>query len=625
MRLTARNVLLFTLLVDDTTTKAADKIWNIYYHLYLDDDSLRLLDSQAVKLASLSVTLERWNTGQYGHALRFCDQRTFAKIKAVWTAYSSEQLDQEEKLNRRQRYQATIDKARAAKKQMMGESVSYSGVRSGSPIGIQALRDLPTIHDYFWAHGTVNLGEDTKNQPKHPNPTFTSSPNQALTLHYGLDPLLGFHLATAYAPLISQSPLFQENQSTSSVKAVVQAARRQFREWSKSFRQSIASGSVLRFFTGDAIAFCHTLQQAKADERGSNANLYCDSWTFQPLQLDTEDYGNTAQIAPLKFDIIDTSNLVDHLGALNVLVATAPLLADRVASTLYTEVLVQHESSVQAMVDSILCGHFGTVSLLLGLASVESWTNTTAVADVEEGMLDSVMESMKMKAAKGSTQLRTRLRWKKQSALSRPYLPLPDAICQPPSDLEIDAQGMSRLLHSMYQAMFRHEDIMTLMTSIQIQGVGKLSNPYYNRASFAALLKHVKSNVVVDWEKTIDLFLHVLQEEVSPISVSRNYLQELNLYLYLSGMHTVDVLRDGALKMFNLVAAKHLPSWDHVPSVLCITLEIPAANLKPLKDKSLATLGTPSLCCTLQSSRTSPQNGRTISQLCKLHLETSFL
>jgi hypothetical protein len=27
------------------------------------------------------------------------------------------------------------------------------------------------------------------------------------TIHYGTDPLLGFHLATAYAPLTKESPL----------------------------------------------------------------------------------------------------------------------------------------------------------------------------------------------------------------------------------------------------------------------------------------------------------------------------------------------------------------------------------------------------------------------------------
>lgn len=605
--MTARNILLFTLLIDDSLNAASGKIWNIYYHLYLDDESLELLDSQALKLLALADTLENWNAGQYGRAIRFCGQRTLSKVKSVWTGYSIKHLSPHEKLDRQNRYQRMIDKARAAKKEMMGGAISMSGLRSTAPAGVQAWQDLLTLHNYFWEHGTVNLDEDRNRKPEHPNPALTSSPNQSLTLHYGLDPLLGFPLATAYAPLTSQSPLFSRHRQTSSVKAVVETARQLFGDWSKSFRRAIAAGSVVRFFTGDAIAFCHTLQQASAAVNSSDATLYCDSWTFQPLDLDAGDYERSARLAPVRFDIIDTSNLFDHLGALNILVATAPLLADEVTSTLYTEVLVQHESSVQEMVANILCGHFGTVSLLLGLISVESWTNATAIAEVDEGMLDAVLGSMKMQGGKRSTQMRTRLCWKKVSALSRRHSPLHPSTSHVSTTPEIDAQDISRLLYSIYQAMFSHEDLRTVMANLEMQGIAKLSNPYYNRASFAALLKHVRNNVTTDWEKAIDLLLDVIARNASPSSVWKNYVQELNLYLHLSGMHTAEVLQDGAPKLLNLEAAKHLSSWDDVPSVLCITFEIPRDKLKVFEDTPLRTLGTQCLCCTVQSSRTSPQ------------------
>jgi MYND finger len=605
--LTARNILLFTLLIDDTNTTASDMIWDIYYHLYLDNDSLRLLDSQAVKLLGLSDTLENWNAGRYGHAIRFCDQRTLAKVNSVWAGYSGNHLTPQEKLNRKIRYQATIDKARVAKKQMKGEGLSLSGIRSAAPVGILALQDLQEASIYFWEHGTVDQGKGNKTKLNHPNPAFASSSNQALTLHYGLDPLIGFHLATAYAPMTPNSPLCPKHQPTFPAKTVVEAAQIQFREWSKSFRQSVKNGSTIRFFTGDALAFCHALQQVGATGNSDDANLYCESWTFQPLKLDGGDHESPARLAPSKFGVIDTSNLVDHLGAINILVAAAPLLVDRVTSTLYTEVLVQHETSVQSRVDNILCGHYGTVSLLLGLALVESWTNATAVADVDEGMLDAVSDIMKTKAGQGSTQLRTRLCWKLSSTLSRSCV-LSENLKTPQfANLEIDARGLSRLLHSIYQAMFCHEDTRTLMARVEIQGLQKVSNPYYTRASFVALLKHVKSNIIADWEKTISHFLNILEEDVSPFSLSRNYLQELYLCLHISGIYTVQVLQNGAPKPLKPMAAKKLFSWDDVPPVLCITFEVPRENLKTLKEKPLGALGTPSLCCTVQASRTSPQ------------------
>jgi hypothetical protein len=135
----------------------------------------------------------------------------------------------------------------------------------------------------------------------------------------------------------------------------------------------------------------------------------------------------------------------------------------------------------------------------------------------------------------------------------------------------------------------------------------------------------VKNNVAIEWERTINLFFDVLEEDVSPSSVSRNYLQELNFYLHLSGIHTVQVLRDGASKLFNLEAATHLSSWDNVPPVLCITFEIPRGKLKALKDMPLSTLGTLSFCCTVQSSRTSPRqwsNNFTAVQMAFGHIIT---
>lgn len=352
-----------------------------------------------------------------------------------------------------------------------------SGIRSTAPVGAQALKDLPTINNYFWEYGTVNIGGDSNRKPEHPNPAFASSPNQALTLHYSLDHLLGFHLATAYAPLTPQSPLFPGNKQTSSIKAVVETAKEQFVGWSKSFQRAVANGSIIRFFTGDAIAYCHTLQQANSTANSNSANLYSDSWTFQPLKLDAGDYDNPAQLAPVKFDIIDTSNLVDHLGALNILIAASPLLVDRVMSALYTEVLVQHESSVQDMVDNILCGHFGAVSVLLGLTSVESWTNATAVAGVEEGMFDSIMQSTKTMACNKSIQMRTRLRWKKLSPLSRQYLPVQGRITQLSTNLEIDARDMSRLLYSIYSGNVLSQKYQDFDVKHQDSRNGKVVEP----------------------------------------------------------------------------------------------------------------------------------------------------
>jgi hypothetical protein len=91
---------------------------------------------------------------------------------------------------------------------------------------------------------------------------------------------------------------------------------------------------------------------------------------LSPIELDEKEYNGTCT-APLKFNVIDTSNLGDHVGVLNLLSATSPLLRSDVSSTLYTESLVRREKDHRAYVDSLLCGDFATMSLLLELSPIE--------------------------------------------------------------------------------------------------------------------------------------------------------------------------------------------------------------------------------------------------------------
>lgn len=111
-------------------------------------------------------------------------------------------------------------------------------------------------------------------------------PEDEATIHYGTDPLIGFHLALAGVPLEAQNPLFQ------------------------------------------------TLKESP-------------------------DYitGN----APLIFDVIDTSNLCDHLHPLVLLAAVTPLLRNTVSSILYTEVMIKRNRRPTEILENLLCGDIPTV------------------------------------------------------------------------------------------------------------------------------------------------------------------------------------------------------------------------------------------------------------------------
>lgn len=65
---------------------------------------------------------------------------------------------------------------------------------------------------------------------------------------------------------------------------------------------------------------------------------------------------------------MDTCNLIDHLGALNVLMAVSPLLKDDRLSFLYAESVVKRKNSHKAYIDTLICGDLPTIALLPNLS-----------------------------------------------------------------------------------------------------------------------------------------------------------------------------------------------------------------------------------------------------------------
>jgi len=386
----ARNVLLLTLLLDDEEGLNDLAIWNIYYHWYLDTKSLELLQIQSKKLFILAASIQSWHSSKYGGILRFCDYGTLAGIREFWNSYSTSDLTEDEKVTYDRRFKSNIQKAIDAKVGFLGGTgLVLTGYRSAAHTSVQSIEDLPELYEYYWDHGSTDGDPSSLSEANLPNPMFAPLETNIFTIHYGTDPLLGFHLATAYAPLTPESPLHRKSPGQSHLHKVVEAARLQFQAWSTSFRRCARHDLTLRFFAGDALAFCHTLQHKMITRDDISAHWYRGPYQLEPLVLDSEDYASSGK-APLSFNVIDTSNLVDHVGAINVLVAASPLLENSISATLYTESIAKREESHKALIDKLLCGHLPTISILLGLFPLEYWTNATAISATGEGMLNSI-------------------------------------------------------------------------------------------------------------------------------------------------------------------------------------------------------------------------------------------
>ena len=589
-------MLILTLIIDtdpQNLEHALKHIWNIYYHLRLPDDTLEVLESHVEKLLNTSASFQEWQDGPYGSLLRFCNKRTFDKVKQVWTSYVSRQLSPEEKTARQRQLGIVIDRAKDRRRQMVGEHpLTLTWVRAVAPAAIKAL-DSPTIHrigDRWWKTGVVDEGTSI---PPHLNPTFLSSPNQALTLHYGLDPILGFPLATAFVPTSTSSPFKGD-------KDVVKSARMHLLQWSRAFSNAVKRGCILRFCVADALALCLTLQARRLDEP-EGVKFYCDNWTFEPFVFEGTEYGSGPKKAPTTFDVIDTSNLMDHLGPLNIFTAAAPLLALRQSSIMYAELLVQLSSiSTAERIESLLCGDFQTVAFLLGLAPVETWTNASASVDADEAMIDAVMTGEGLLSGHQETSKRTRLCWRKLE--DKPVRPTSSkASAARPPRTSIDPVDLARLLQSTYSAMFRHEDISTLTQNLNLHGVSKMSNPYYNRSSFAALMKCMQERVDTDWERTMHVFSVSIVQDLSLVGIGASFVQELYQFLHLFNIHTAPGLLHGTPMTSDVRRLGPCFSEGVAFETVCITIEVPRKNLQVFTGMSLESIGSPTLCCTIKS------------------------
>jgi hypothetical protein len=503
-------------------------------------------------------------------------------------------LDQEKQEAFNCLLEANIQRAQDAKAYYVGNSYVTTGARSAAPLGVAYLRIAGESHQHYWRHGSLSQEPELLEKTKLPNPLFAYHVAKSPTLHYGTDPLLGFHLAAAFAPL-AKDPRFGSSQ-ISSLDSAVEAAQTQFRLWCKSFKQSSVKSLIVRFFAGDAIAFARALHHTAVTGDCQSANIYRDLYHAEPIKLDYEEY-QSAKKAPLSFTVIDTSNLVDHLGALNLLSATSPLLKDAASSSIYTESLVKREESYQAYVNFLLCGDFSTMSLLLDLFPLEYWTNLSSSSSADDAMFD---EAMRLTETGREGQMRVTLTWKRLTPLRNAQTGVVER------RLRFDETDLAHILFTVYQNMFQHEDMLWLFANINPLQTTKSSILHYHRGSFVYFLKLVQSRVVVDWHIVMDKTLQLIESD-STIMMGRNYMQELYLHLHLLDLYSVNALSQP--KMIEAPVEGGISKWESLPSVVCITIKVPRKSLSALTVRKATELGTPIAHCLVQSSSSS-QIGR---------------
>jgi hypothetical protein len=573
-----------------------DEIWSIFHHFYLDQTSLALLQEHAKKLYRLSSSMSVWLESKYGSHIRFCDtgmSGTLAQVREVWGFYHTNSARAQNWIFSLA-FKSMVQKTKNHREQQ-GYPHASVGVRSAAPAWFPTTERPITVllHEHFWKYGVAEADPNVIAMALYANPMF-GSPDSNIVLHEGTDPLVGFHMSTAHAPLTVDSPLYTPPNPKSPLEACFAAARTEFRAWAHSFRTQGRQKLLLRFFVGDAIAFSHTMGHCRIPVGKLSAHWFRDMYHFSPLALSCEDYNvNSPAPAPMSFDIIDTSTLSHHLGALNVLTATSPLLKGGLSASLSTDLVMNGTETHQDLVANMLCGDFATVSALLGLVPVEHYTNTSSQLNPHWTQ---------------ASQALVRCTWKRP-----PMQVSAEKLHKPVAPIRFDSIDLARVLFCIYQHMFHSKigqhkeasDVTTNDAHTHLHTAQTPSFPAYHRASFAAFLHLVKTRVVVKWNKTMSRLLQLIEGDNTVVG-GRNCIQDLQLHLHVFGVHST-VWHLGPYCTGN---ASFLPRgfWRHMPSVVCITLEVPRAKLRILTEKDPTFhgfRGPPLVHCVVRNSKAS--------------------
>ncbi|KAL1798263.1 hypothetical protein ACET3X_002300 [Alternaria dauci] len=514
----ARNILALTLILDDISgTRSAS-----------------LLQSQSKKLVKLAQSLKSSDEGPYSTIIRFCDSVTLKNTVKLWKLYALEPgqdqtYDETQTMLKAQWKDAKDLQAKTT----TGTGFTGNGTRAIAPQLAQGIQDLDKFHRTYWNSGTCLEDNKAIKNLSTVNPMFVCNCS-GLILHYS-----------------TNSPLLVPNDSTKGkVSNAIQASLAQLSAWCVAFRKA-STRVTLRHVNSEAVALCHVLQHQRAYGESHTAHWYRSTWTYTPLVLDATDYEQGGP-TPLIFDVVDTSSLLNHVGCLNILAATASLIRQSTSSVLQMEMLLPSEIDIAASAKALLCGHLPTVALLLGLRPVQYWANATT-------SFPGLAENDTFCAAAS----RPIVLWKTFDT----------------SSIHYDAAELARLVLSVYLSMFEHESWTYNFSMLDLgyrERKKRRLGAYqlYSRAGFVSLLQHTKVSDVVDWSP----FMQALIKEgiLNDITLDMGPYNFHSLLVHLDMLSlwkVEDSLEWWYPRTFEL--GDSFRSWKGIPAVMCVTLIVP--------------------------------------------------
>ncbi|TIA72202.1 hypothetical protein D6C83_00890, partial [Aureobasidium pullulans] len=592
----ARNIFLLsaiqTLSLDagDADYDLLSRLWRIYYHLFITQDDLTFVKQHVSHLQAASGSLEAWLQSPFGSVFHFSSESTLMEIRSFWNSYSELRTTDQD-----QQVRQSIASLHVGDWHINGRiaRVTSHGMRSAGAHSLESVDSMNQALHEFWKTGVVAGNFDDVAMLRRENggcvnPLISGSPTcpTESAVPYGVEPLIGYHLAEA----------FSSTQSVpTSMDVLAKLAKSQFFDWCRSFTLCVKSKSVsIMCHTGEAINFAHALQ----DFRGSptlpaDTHRYTKPWCATQLLLEPT---LTSQ-----FDIIDTSNIIDYHGILNVLPAVTPLLKHAPCSILYFESLLQAAEKHESTLETLLHANVTTISLLLGVTPVGHILDTTTDSFESEEIFDRVCPPTTGCLA----QLRLRIPFR--SAFHGDRESLRDGPCKPFPLLRINPQELASFFKQAYLSMFREAEDTSIRKAVMLR---KMNRPlagdrfFYSRLSLVTLVAAAKRTVQTDWKTCIDALMQSIENDRTLI-LGSNGMQELYLHFHQTGLWDVPLLRAdprGQMTPYGRTRSRDesgMLGSDDLPAIVHVALIVPRSKLRIFTDRPADQVGTPGLRLTV--------------------------
>ncbi|CAE6466368.1 unnamed protein product [Rhizoctonia solani] len=571
----ARNILLFSLLDRDENI---DRVWDIFYHFKINNQAMKIIATHSQTLYEYAKDIDSWKRSRAGSFIKMVDTRTLGELRRIWKSYADFPRLSIERKNQILKEQVDLSSSVAEK-----GSHALSPSRSAGMLWPQAMTPVAELYSRYWKTGTTFTLAPDLSAATNLNPTFLYSlSGEGFSPHYGTFPS-GFHFITAFAP-IKSDPAFS---APSTGSAAIDACKKQFDAWCRAFRVCRKNESItIRFFAGDAISFCQALRRFKSTGNPSTG-VFVSAYRATLIHLD--ELAASKPSAPTTFDIIDTSNLTDHLGLLNLLLATHTLLKRNPDSqaVLFTETLLPAgKDATKSFLDRI-CTDVPTISLLLGIAPRPYVSNFTTQSNAHEIIFSKHLE-----------QYHERVAWsdpsRGDSARQKHHRPF---------TVSFEPEPLARVLYGVYDNMFANEKITNMMSDLSVtpNGLRLRSEVHFHRETVALLFQALSRRIHLrsgSWEEVANQFIHMCQADESRILESNCY-QDMCLQFHLCGIFTVDTLKpnwatDLGLRVNPRSAV--FKDWSSLPAVVCLALTVPRRRLGVFTGKP-ERIGTPTLQC----------------------------